>query len=422
MQAILENSKKDWIYLIFSSLAGFILVGFYFLMKSLTSDLVALLSTLFLFSVLFDVRHLFITYTRTLFDKVFMAQNRGWFNLSWVLILVLPLIFFFGLSYGEYMTYRSSIVLSFSGRMVFVLGFYHLIKQNWGFMAIYKSKLNENNPKTDRYEKTLLLSGSFLPFIWVAWKQPLWFIGEQLAFAPKPEEMEFVFSVWQHISAGSLITALCFLLVGYFLNVIPQFKYVSRNIGWLFFASFLMIRLILHYGSDSVFIVIFTIAALLFLYGLVMSVRSALQSSVFNKGKWGVLIASLVLYNVVLLLPIEEKLVVVMAVTIPHNIQYLVFVNLINRKRFLTSKLDHGFATKLTKKLGLFIVLSLVYALLFEGIRTGVRFSPVFVSSNALYMIRNGVIVLFFGMVLHHYYLDAVIWRVRKDKDLSRNI
>jgi hypothetical protein len=422
MLSILENTKKDWTYLILSSISGFLLVGFYFLLKMLTSDLIALISTLFVFSVFFDVRHLFITYTRTLFDKVFMAHNRRWFVLSWSFIMLLPLIFFFGLSWGEYMVYRSSIVLSFCGRMVFVLGFYHLVKQNWGFMAIYKSKYKENDPKTDRYDKLLLLSGSFLPFIWIAWKQPIWFSGEQLAFAPKPEELDFVMSVWQNISFGSFITAALFLAIGYVLNVIPQYKYVSRNIGWLFLTGFLLIRLILHYGAEMVFPVLFGLAIILFFIGLVNTIRNAFKSKEFNTGKWGVLISSLVLYSGILLLPIEEKLVVVMAVTIPHNIQYLVFVSQFNRKTYLNSAKDHGFAATLTKRLGLFIALSIIYALFFEGIRTSVRFLPFFAQTESLYMIRNGIVVLFFGMVLHHYYLDAVIWRVRKDKDLSKNL
>jgi hypothetical protein len=423
MKPVLETAQKDWLYLILSPISGFVLVGFYFLTQHFTNDLIALFSTLFLFSILFDVRHLFITYTRTLFDKVFMTHNKKWFIVSWILILLFPLIFFFGLSAGEYMTYRSSIVMSFSGRLVFVLGFYHLVKQNWGFMAIYKGKMNENDSRTDRYEKLLLLSGSFLPFIWVAWQQPIWFSGEQLAFAPKPEELDFVVSVWRHIGAGSLITGLLFLTIGFVLKVIPQYKYVSRNIGWLFLAGFLLIRLVLYYGADPVFQAMFVSTILLFGFALVQTLRFALKSTAeFNTGKWSVLATSLILYNGILLLPIEEKIIVVMAVTIPHNIQYLAFVSLINRKSFLSSKLDHGFATKLTKKLGLFILLSVVYAVVFEGLRTSVRFSPVFTTSETLYMIRNGIVVFFFGMVLHHYYLDAVIWRVRKDKDLSKNI
>jgi hypothetical protein len=422
MKPVLETVQKDWLYIILSPISGFLLVGFYFLMINLTSDLIAFFSTLFLYSVLFDLRHLFMTYTRTLFDKVFMESNRKWFITSWLLIHLIPLIFFFGLSMGEHMSYRSSIVLSFTSRMVFVLGFYHLVKQNWGFMAIYKNKLSENDPVVDRYEKLLLLSGSFLPLIWVAWQQPIWFSGEQIAFAPKPEEMDFVMAVWRHIGVGCLITSLIFLFVGFGLKVIPQYKYVSRNIGWLFFASFLMIRLVLHYGSEIVFQFIFSSALLLFFFGLIQTIRSAMKAAVFNTGKWAVLIASFILYNGIFLMPIEEKIIAVMAVTIPHNIQYLAFVSLINRKSFLLSTEDHGFAARLTKKLGLFIVLSVIYAILFEGLRSVVHTSPFFMSSETLYLIRNGIVILFIGMVLHHYYMDAVIWRVRKDKNLSKNI
>lgn len=117
MESILSSTRKDWAFIILSPIAGFILVGLYFLLLNLQfSEEIALLIVLIFYSVLFDVRHLFSTYTRTLFDKQFMKVNRKWFNRSWLVIIILPLLFFFGISTGEFGAYKSQIVLSFAAQ------------------------------------------------------------------------------------------------------------------------------------------------------------------------------------------------------------------------------------------------------------------------------------------------------------------
>lgn len=153
-----------------------------------------------------------------------------------------------------------------------------------------------------------------------------------------------------------------------------------------------------------------------------MSISKAIKFGKFNQGKWAVLISSVVLYNGILLIPVEQKYLLVMAVTIPHNIQYLAFVNFFNQKYYSDPKLDFGWARKLTERFGLLLIISLVYAILFEGMRTGARYMPIENGNDSVFLIRNAVAIFFISMVLHHYYLDAVIWRVRKDKDLSDKV
>jgi hypothetical protein len=170
MQTILENEKKDWLYIIFSPVSGFLLVGFYLLMNTvfLNQPDISLLLTFLVYAVFFDVRHLFSTYSRTYLDKVYFKENKRWLHLTFALIILLPILALLFIGKGEYYWYNNGIVCLFLVRMTTVLGFYHLIKQNWGFMAIYKKKMNEPEDGSDRWEKMMLLSGSFIPLILIS--------------------------------------------------------------------------------------------------------------------------------------------------------------------------------------------------------------------------------------------------------------
>ena len=422
METILNNSKKDWLLIILSSAAGFLLVGFYFLLQYFVNETISLLVTLAVYSVFFDIRHLFATYTRTLFDRDFMQSNRKWFLSSWRLIVLIPMILMLIVSYGDFTAYNSQIILSFLTRLTFILGFYHLIKQNWGFIAIYKKKFGEPEDGSDRWDKLMLLSGSFLPFIWISIQYPIWFMGEESAFSPSETEYVYVIAFWQKIAVTCLLLSLTFLLVGFAKKTIPQFKYVSRNLAYLFFGVFLLILIISKSESNSVLYVLLGGFAVIFILSLFMSIQKAIAFGKFNSGKWAVLISSLVLYNGILLLPIEQKYILVMAVTIPHNIQYLSFVKEMNERTYLDANRKQDLAMLFAKKFGLLVIVSALYALAFEGLRTGVKYIPLFNTGDTMILVRNVILVFFIGMVLHHYFLDAVIWRVRKDKNLSEKI
>ncbi len=66
-------------------------------------------------------------------------------------------------------------------------------------MAIYKKKHNEPEDGSDKWEKLLLLSGAFIPFVILSTVSPVWFSGDAYAFAPKSEQLPFVLVVWKRI-------------------------------------------------------------------------------------------------------------------------------------------------------------------------------------------------------------------------------
>lgn len=424
MDSILETPKKDWLYIIFSSLTGFSLIlFFYFLREGIQlSDEISILVTFLIFTLLFDARHLFSTYSRTFLDRVYYAENKGWLNASVVLIIALPLVGFFIVSAGEFQAYNSNIVLVFASRITLIFGLYHLIKQNWGFMVIYKKKSNERDSTPDLWEKIALLSGSFIPLIWVAWNHSVWFPTEQDVFFPPNHLIEYVDAIWQKLSYFSIGAGVVFLLFGYVIKIPIQFKFVSRNLGFFFLAAGFFIAYWLKNDVSLLLMNVFYFSVILFVFSLGMAIYQQFKSGYSALKKWAVFTASLVLYHGILFLPIENKFVLVMAITIPHNIQYLQFVQFFNRKQYVHSAKNHGLAKRMSEKAMLFFGVSLVYALLFELGRTGIRYLPIDASNDTFFLIRNAGILIFISLVLHHYYLDAVIWRVRKDVDVEKHI
>lgn len=422
MESILRNSRQDWAYIILSTLSGFLMIGFYFLLKDgfgLTTE-TAFIITLLIFTLLFDVRHFFSTYSRTFLDKHYFRENKSWLLGSTAVIFLLPMLVYLILIQGEVKDYNSYLVFVFGRRLTLILGYYHLVKQNWGFMAIYKKKFNEPEDGSDRWEKLLLLSGSFLPLVYISKTDLTWFLDEGAALTPNANDMMYIVEYWGKLAGSCLILSLLFLLVGFVLKSRVQYKFVSRNLGFYFLGLFILIKLILNNGSDVVLDTILVLLAIVFALSLVMSIRKAMQLGRFNTGKWAVLISALVLYNGILLLPldIENKTILVIGITIPHNIQYLTFVNFFSQKQYANSEKDHGFARILSRKILLFLGVSLLFSLVFELGRIGTGF---FAAPDS-WLLKNTVAIIFLSFVLHHYYLDAVIWRVRKDETLRSQL
>jgi hypothetical protein len=295
-----------------------------------------------------------------------------------------------------------------------------LIKQNWGFIAIYKKKFNEPEDGSDRWEKLLLLSGSFIPFAYLAKTKIIWFYDEVAAFTPNANELAYVLEFWGKISALTLVLGLFFLVIGFAINARPQFKYVSRNLGYYFVGIFILIKLILVNGSDKVLYGVLIALILIFLISLIITLQKAFKFGKLNIRKWAMLLSALVLYWGVLSLPIDNKGLIIIGITIPHNIQYLVFVGLFNKKHYANSTKNHGLATILSQKAILFFIVSVIFAFAFELGRTGTNLN-LFTQPDA-FILKNIVAFLFLSLVMHHYYLDAVIWRVRKDEDLGKDI
>jgi hypothetical protein len=157
--------------------------------------------------------------------------------------------------------------------------------------------------------------------------------------------------LWMKIGNACFIFGIFFLLVGFVLKSAPQFKFVSKNIGIFLTFTFILIRWILSSGAEQALNAILILLVILFILSLFLVVKRTIDKKIKNPEKWMVLISTLILYNGILFLPIDNKIILAMAITIPHNIQYLAFTKVFSKRFYENSKKDHGFATVLAKKL-----------------------------------------------------------------------
>ena len=105
-----------------------------------------------LWAILIDAPHVFGTFSRTYFDRT-ERQNRR--RLLWG-----SLLFF---AVGPIM------VLAGAGLVFFFLAalwaYYHLVKQHYGFMVLYKKKNNDLAPIDNALDRLLLLFAFNYPFV-----------------------------------------------------------------------------------------------------------------------------------------------------------------------------------------------------------------------------------------------------------------
>lgn len=406
MNTILGSQLKDNFFIVYSVFAGFFLLGLYvFLLDYLQlAYMHAGLILILLYSVFFDVNHFFPTYSRVFLDKAYFSRNKGWLIYSLIFIVAAPLIISWIFSTGERERF---LFMVFFRRFVLVLGFYHLVKQNWGFMAIYKKQAGEKKTKIN-WDLLALLSGSFIALLLMSIKDPIWFPGtETILFSPQPNQKEYIVSFWYKLTYLCLGMAIFFAMIALFVKQ-TQVRDPAKSLAMYCVVVAGMIVSTLKFGAETTLTVtLFAIVALFFL-SLAQAIRYQLQEPRLNINKWAVFIASLLLYFGVFLFPLEgDKLIVVAAITLPHNIQYLAFVPHFSRKQYASTKHDHGYAKKLVDKLGGLFIVGLVFAVVFEVGRTG----SAFLLPESWRVTKVMVSMFFLSLLLHHYYLDAVIWR-----------
>lgn len=417
--SILSSDKLDKAFIIYSFICGFLFLFVYVLLIDVIQldYLLTNLILLLIFAIFFDAHHFFGTYYRIILDKLYFKKNKPWFIATFVLLITSAILSQW-LMISDYPEYESYLFFQFFRRFVLILGFYHLIKQNWGFMALYK-RMQGEKPTRINWNLLALISGSFIPLIYITIQQPIWFPGsEELLFNPAAEQYHFVIAYWHRLAKLSFVFSLLFALTGFFYR---KRLFAKPFISLALYCAFvgLLIVTILAYDYKLVLYCLLIVCTLLFLVSLLFSIYLQRQEACFNHRKWLVFGCSLLLYCGAFLFPIEgSKYIVVAAITIPHNIQYIAFVPIFSKRQYSLSNYEHGVAEWLAERVIIFIVLGLFFAVFFELGRSGSQhFLP-----DSMLLTKNFIAVFFATMALHHYYLDAVIWKFSKNKSLKSSL
>jgi hypothetical protein len=297
-----------------------------------------------IWAVIFDETHGFATISRTYLDAD-ERQRRGrwlWGSLAFFLTIGPVLIL---LHLGDLLELATVL-----------WGYYHVFKQHYGFMMMYKKKNRDLKPEDMKLDKLFFATAFYFPFL----TYPL-HDKEAAAMLPFP--------------------------------IIPRLASVYENL-----LLFLLILVTLAY--------------------MVRQVQKWRQGLSLNWPKQ-VLFASAIPVNYLLFHSGMPLLGVYAAVTIFHNVQYHRLVWFYNQNKYAQvpdKAKKYGLATLVNSRWLTYVAAAALYAVVFDVVPRFVLHGAVGLMNVGT---RNQIIFSFFAAPgLLHYWVDGHIWKVRSDPEL----
>jgi hypothetical protein len=351
------NAREDLIWFVGSVAASYALLILY------VNGILPLLPMVAAWAILIDAPHVFGTLSRTYFDrwewktrKRLMLGSLLFFVVGPVMVLLgFGFTFFFGAALWAY---------------------YHLVKQHYGFMVLYKKKNHDLAPVDNALDRLLLLFAFNYPFVAFIANDP-----SAMARVP-PLLRSGVNTVTRLLLAGTIVVGACWLI-----------RQLQR--AWL---------------------------------------RESL-----NLPKYLLLAAAIPMHWIALLTPMPNKPIALVAIlTIYHNLQYHRLIWFHNQKYSgtgvppvnhaqdapATLREKYGPAALISRRLVYYIAFGILFGLFYQGPRQvlgyfGLKASHGDVTAQLSIQIQLGVAVLW-GVAFIHYYLDSKIWRVRRDPSVGK--
>jgi uncharacterized membrane protein len=348
------NARDDLIWFIGSVASSYVLFALY------VSGVIPLLPMVAFWAILIDAPHVFGTFSRTYFDRT-ERQNRP--RLLWgslLFFLVGPLLVL--LKLGFFFFFVAAL-----------WAYYHLVKQHYGFMVLYKKKNGDLAAIDNALDRFLLLFAFNYPFV-------AFIANDREAMARVPPLL------LKGVNGLALI-----LLSG---TIVLAVVWVGRQI------------------------------------------QKLISGESLNVPKYILLAAAIPMHWIVLLTPMPHKPIAIVAIlTIYHNFQYHRLIWFHNQKYRNTSEASsqsqlsnslsqkYGAAALISRRLPFYVGFGIVFGLLYQGPRQVLGYWSLksgngLVTEQAL-PLQLGVAFLW-GYALIHYYLDSKIWRIRRDPSVGK--
>jgi hypothetical protein len=334
------SGRDDLVWFIGSVLASYVLLVIY------VSGLVPLVPMVAAWAILIDAPHVFGTFSRTYFDR---AERLARKRLLWG-----SLIFF---AVGPLM------VLAGAGLVFFFLAalwaYYHLVKQHYGFMVLYKKKNHDLAPLDNALDRVLLLLAFTAPFV-------AFVASDAEAMERVPAQLRAGFGALSNV-----------LLIA---TIVVAVLWVARQI------------------------------------------QRALSGLALDVPKYLLLGAAIPMHWVVLLTPMPHKPIAIVAIlTIYHNLQYHRLIWFHNRKYAEGTDLRgrYGAAELISRRLLYYVGFGLLFGLWYQGPRQ-YTLAYLLVNNQKETFWMQMAAAFFWGYAFIHYYLDSKIWRVRRDPSVGQ--
>lgn len=349
------NAREDLVWFIGSVAASYALLVLY------VSGALPLIPMVAGWAILIDAPHVFGTLSRTYFDKSEWKTRKR---------LMLGSLMFFVIG--------PAMVLLGAGLTFFFIAalwaYYHLVKQHYGFMVLYKKKNNDLAPIDNALDRLLLMFAFNYPFV-------AFIANDPAAMARVPAVLR------SGVNAVAML-----LLIGT----------IVLGIGWL-----------------------------------ARQIQRAILREPLNAPKYLLLAAAIPMHWIALMTPMPAKPIALVAIlTIYHNLQYHRLIWFHNQKYSgyagvpvasgsrdaRVPRNQFGPAAFISRRLAYYIAFGILFGIIYQGPRQFLGYLNLHTgdSPGALSVpIQLGVAFLW-GYAFIHYYLDSKIWRVRRDPSVGQ--
>ncbi|HEV7902725.1 MAG TPA: hypothetical protein VGO96_02700 [Pyrinomonadaceae bacterium] len=338
------SARDDLLWFIGSVVSSYALFALY------VGGIVPLVPMVAAWAILIDAPHVFGTFSRTYFDREERQARKRLLWGSLAFFAVGPLLVWFGLG----------LVFFF---LAALWAYYHLVKQHYGFMVLYKKKNADLAPTDNALDRLFILLTLTYPFVAFVARDP-----EALARVPAR-----LLGGIAYLETALLAATLCIALL------------------WT-----------------------------------LRQVQRAVQRQPLDVPKYLLLAACVPMHWLVLLTPMPHKPIAIVAIlTIYHNLQYHRLIWFHNRKyagsagagnnREGEGRTRYGAAELISRRLINYLALGVLFGLWYQLPRQYISHT-----SGQAARLTQLVAAFFWGYAFIHYYLDSKIWRVRRDPSVGK--
>jgi hypothetical protein len=347
------NAREDLIWFIGSVASSYVLLILY------VTGILPLIPMVAGWAILIDAPHVFGTFSRTYFDASEWKTRKRLMLGSLLFFVVGPTMVLLGAGFTFFF-------------VAALWAYYHLVKQHYGFMVLYKKKNNDLAPVDNALDRWLLMFAFNYPFV-------AFIANDESAMARVPAVLR-----------GGVNAVAMVLLIGT----------IVLGIGWL-----------------------------------IRQLQRIVSREPLNVPKYLLLAAAIPMHWIVLLTPMPAKPIALVAIlTIYHNLQYHRLIWFHNQKysgegvspvaHAQDARATYGPAAFISRRLLYYIGFGIIFGLLYQAPRQllgyfGLKASHGVPTAELPVQIQLGVAFLW-GVAFIHYYLDSKIWRVRKDPSVGK--
>lgn len=348
------NAREDLIWFVGSVAASYLLLVLY------VTGVLPLIPMVAGWAILIDAPHVFGTLSRTYFDASEWKTRKRLLLGSLLFFVVGPVMVLLGVGFTFFF-------------IAALWAYYHLVKQHYGFMVLYKKKNNDLAPVDNALDRLLLMFAFNYPFV-------AFIAGDPTAMARVPPVLR---------SGVSAVATL--LLAG---TIVLGIVWVGRQI------------------------------------------QRAILGQPLNVPKYLLLAAAIPMHWIALLTPMPAKPIALVAIlTIYHNLQYHRLIWFHNQKYSVRSptvreglvdstdvRKKYGPAELISRRLIYYLAFGIIFGIIYQGPRQYLGYLNLHTGDSPAALsvpIQLGIAFLW-GYAFIHYYLDSKIWRVRRDPSVGK--